>query len=416
MDIVITNKKSAKTKRYLIIAAIAIPVILAVRYLWFLSQAEFSVDREVLVISEVKHGDFSVSVRGTGVLVPDKIQFLSANVDATVTKVAVKAGNVVKEGDIIVELSNPKLVQQLAEAKWDYDAMEAQLSSDRVAQESGLQQQKSSVLNAKLDFEKAVNEFEARSELLQTKAVSMLDFKRTQVELTQAKQRWEASKETLEKMQENLVAQNNARNAKLEKARNIYEHFQKQVDDLQVKASMDSIVLDVPVEVGQRLLMGSSIAKLAEQDSLIAEIRVPEIQIQDVQIGQRVIIDTRNTTIEGKVSRVDPSVINGNVQVDVVFTEELPKEARPDLSVDGEIKITDIPDTLFVARPLFAQSKGNSMFFKVTSDGDFAMRVPVEVGYGAINQIQVLSGLSVGDKIITSDPTRFESYEKIRIQ
>lgn len=390
MDIVITNKKSAKTKRYLIIAAIAIPVILAVRYLWFLSQAEFSVDREVLVISEVKHGDFSVSVRGTGVLVPDKIQFLSANVDATVTKVAVKAGNVVKEGDIIVELSNPKLVQQLAEAKWDYDAMEAQLSSDRVAQESGLQQQKSSVLNAKLDFEKAVNEFEARSELLQTKAVSMLDFKRTQVELTQAKQRWEASKETLEKMQENLVAQNNARNAKLEKARNIYEHFQKQVDDLQVKASMDSIVLDVPVEVGQRLLMGSSIAKLAEQDSLIAEIRVPEIQIQDVQVGQRVIIDTRNTTIEGKVSRVDPSVINGNVQVDVVFTEELPKEARPDLSVDGEIKITDIPDTLFVARPLFAQSKGNSMFFKVTSDGDFAMRVPVEVGYGATDRKSVV--------------------------
>lgn len=416
MDIVITKKKASFSKRNLLIALGIIPVLLGARHLWFISQADYSIDRETLVISEVKQGNFSVSVRGTGVLVPDDVQFLSAVVDATVTKVAVKAGIHVKTGDVIVELSNPELVQQLTEATWDYEAMEADLISQRVAQESGLQQQKSNVLYAKLDFEKAQNEFDARQMLIKTGAIPMLEVKRTQVELNQAQQRWLASKETFQKMQENLLTQNNARKAQLNKARKIYEHFQEQVDNLRVKATMDSIVLDVPVEVGQRILMGASIAKLADQDSLIAEIRVPEIQIRDVAIGQRVIIDTRNAKIEGEVSRVDPAVVNGNVQVDVQLKGELPKDARPDLSVDGEIKITNIPNTLFVDRPLFAQSKASSTFYKLSKDGKFAERTDVEVGYGAVNQVQVIAGLNAGDKVITSDQTRFEAYKKIRIQ
>lgn len=416
MDIVITKKKTVYTKRNLLIVLAVIPILLGLRYLWFISQADYSVDRETLVISEVRRGDFSVSVRGTGLLVPDDVQFLSASVDATVTRVAVKAGINVKTGDVIVELSNPQLVQQLTEAKWDYEAMEADLISQRVAQESALQQQKSNVLNAKLDFERTQNEYSAREDLIKTGAVSVLEVKRTFVEMNQAEQRWQASKETYKTMQENLITQNSARDAQLNKARKIYEHFQSQVDDLQVKATMDSIVLDVPIEVGQRIMMGTSIAKLADQNSLIAELRVPEIQIQDVAIGQDVVIDTRNAKIEGKVSRVDPAVVNGNVQVDVQLIGELPKDARPDLSVDGEIKITHIPNTLFVERPLFAQSRANSSFYKLSKDGRFAERTEVKVGYGAVNQIQVTAGLDVGDKIITSDQTRFEAYEKIRIQ
>lgn len=415
MDIAITKKKKPDIKRYAVIVLLALLLLFAVRYLWFFSQAGFSIDREMLVFGEVNRGKFTVSVRGTGVLVPDNIQWLSASVEATVEKLVLKAGNFVKTGDLIVQLSNPQLVQQLAEAKWELEAMESELRAAKVAQETALVEQKSNVLNAKLDYESSTNEYNARSELVKTGVVSKLDYQRARLEMDQSKQRWLSSQEQLEKMQDNLSAQNNARTARLNQTRKMLERIQQQVDDLQVKATMNGTILEVPLEAGQRIMMGANIAKLAQQDSLIAELQVPEIQIRDVAVGQRVIIDTRNSKIEGLVSRVDPAVINGNVQVDVAFSEGLPDDARPDLSVDGEIKITEIADTLYVNRPIFAQSKSNSLFYKVSKDGQFAERVEVKVGYGSVNQIQIIEGLQVGDKIIISDPTRFETYEKFRI-
>jgi HlyD family secretion protein len=417
MDISITKKKTFNTKRYVVVFLLTLPVLFAVNYLWFLGQADFSIDRESMVFSEVKRGNFTVSVRGTGVLVPDNIQWLSAGVDAKVEKLVAKAGNIVKTGDLIVELSNPQLVQQLAEAQWELDAQDAETKADKIAQESALLEQKANVLNAKLNYESSLLEYNAQTELLDhsTGIVSKINYQRTHLETDQFKQRWLISQERLAKMQENLQAQENARAARLNKTRKSLERIQQQVDDLQVKATMNSIVLEMPLEPGQRIMLGDNIAKLVQQDSLIAEIQVPEIQIRDVAVGQRVIIDTRNNKIEGLVARVDPAVINGNVQVDVVFSESLPDDARPDLSVDGEIIITEIADTLYVDRPLFAQSRSNSSFYKLIEDGQFAERVEVMAGYGSVNQIQIIEGLQAGDKIITSDPSRLETYKKIRI-
>lgn len=416
MDIAITKKKKKTNfKRFVLVPLIVLPLLFAGRYIWFLSQADFSVNRDALVFAEVKQGAFTVSVRGTGVLVPDNIQWLSAEVGATVERLAVKAGNVVKKGDVIVELSNPQLVQELAEAQWELEAQEAESKADKVAQELALLEQKAGVLNAKMNYESSSLREKAQTRLLATNAVSRLDYERTVLETNQLEQRWLISQEQLTKMQQNVMAQDNARIARLNKARKIAEKIQRQVDNLQIKATIDSIVLEMPLEVGQRIVTGDNIAKLAQQDSLIAELQVPEIQIRDVEVGQKVLVDTRNNKVEGRVSRVDPAVVNGNVQVDVVFPDGLPSDARPDLSVDGEIKITEIENTLYVRRPLFAQSRSNSVFYKLSNDGKLAERVQVKTGYGSVNQIQVVEGLGVGDRIITSDPTRFETYKKFRI-
>ena len=178
---------------------------------------------------------------------------------------------------------------------------------------------------------------------------------------------------------------------------------------------MDSIVLEMPLISGQRVITGDSIAKLAQQDSLIAELQIPEIQIRQVVVGQRVIIDTRNNKIIGSVSRIDPAVLNGNVLVDVKFTQELPDDVRPDLSVDGEIMVSEIPDALYVDRPLYAQSSSRTALFKLSDDGKFAERVNVNFGQGSVSQIQVIAGLRTGDRILVSDPTRFETHQRFYI-
>jgi multidrug efflux pump subunit AcrA (membrane-fusion protein) len=415
MDIQTTRKPKSKTRRYLLVLVLAVPAVLAARYLWTLGRAEFSIERETLVFDEVKRGPFTVSVRGTGVLVPDNIQWLSANVDATVVRRAVKAGDVVARGDLIVELSNPGLVQRLAESRWELQAQRAESKAAKVARELELLEQKAGVANVKMRYESSQLRKQAQAKLLASNAVSRLDYERTVLETDQFKQRWMIRREQFEKMEENVAAQDNARTARLKKISKTVERNRQRVDDLHVKATMDSIVLDLPLEAGQRVAMGDNIAKLAQQDSLIAELRVPENQIRDVAVGQRVIVDTRNNTVEGAVSRVDPAVVNGNVRVDVVFAGGLPDDARPDLSVDGEIRVAEIEDTLHVSRPLFAQSQSRSAFYRLSDDGRVAERVEVETGYGSTNRIEIAEGLKAGDTIITSDPERFEQYRKFRI-
>lgn len=284
-------------------------------------------------------------------------------------------------------------------------------------QESALLDQKAIVLNARLDFESSKLEQDAHTELFQKKtgAVSKIDYQRTRLETKQFKQRWHIQQQRLAKMTENLTVQNNARDARLKKMRKTLERVRQDVNSLKIYASINSVVQDVPVEAGQRIAMGGNIAKLARQDSLIAELQVPELQIRDVVIGQKVVIDTRNNKALGVVTRVDPAVVNGNVQVDVSFSGELPADARPDLTVDGEIKIAEISDTLYVSRPLFAQSQSTASIYKITDSGNFASRIKVKLGKGSVDQIQILEGLAPGEHIIISDPSSWQSYQKIRI-
>lgn len=246
-------------------------------------------------------------------------------------------------------------------------------------------------------------------------AVSRLTFERTKLETEQFKQRWEISQQRLSKMQENIDAQGNARKARHQKAQKLFESLQQQVEELQVKASMDSVILEIPVEPGQRIGTGTNIAKLAQQKQLLAELQVPEIQVSDVLVGQSVELDTRNNIIQGIVSRIEPSVINGNVQVDVGIISALPEDARPDLSVSAEIKVAELENTLFVARPLFAQSQSTASFYKVNPETSMAQRIELALGIGSVNQIQVLEGLVPGDRIIISDPSQFERFQKFRI-
>lgn len=415
MDIRRELQKPRLGKRYLVLVLAALLAIFSGHYLWYLGQADISVAANSLVFDEVKRGKFTLSVRGTGVLVPDTIEWLSANVEGTLVNRAVKPGHRVKKGDLIIELSNPRLFQQLAEAQWELAALEAELSAADVVLASSLHQQKSNLLNAQLDVETSELEFSARAELIKTGAVSRLDYNRTRLVLDQAQQRLQTHQHQLDKMEESFAAQRNAHKARLNQHRQRVAIIQQQVNDLQITASMDSVVLELPLVSGQRVMMGDNIAKLAQQDSLIAELKIPELHIREVMPGQTVIVDTRNNKITGQVARVDPAVINGTVQVDVVFHEALPDDARPDLSVDGEIKITEIADTLYVARPLFAQSRSETLLYKLTEDGRFFERVAVQLGQGSANHIQIIKGLVAGDKVIISDPTRFRSYDKLRL-
>jgi len=416
MDIVIGQKpRRLFTRRRLLLGLLLVPAIAAAVALWSQGHADGSIDRDGLVISAVERSDFKVSVRGSGTLVPDNIQWLTAEVDATVVTLVAKAGTVVKQGDVIVELSNPRLVQELAQSRWDLEAEEAAANAGKVQQRVDLLEQEAAVANFKMNYESNQLREKALKQLIDTQAYARVEYEQIKLATSQFNERWKISQEQLEEMRRNVAVQDGARAAKVNKARKAYESIKERVENLEVKATMDSVVLESPLKAGQRVAMGDNIAKLAQQNLLIAELRVPEIQIRDVALGQKVTIDTRNNKVMGEVSRIDPAVVNGHVQIDVAFTEPLPSDARPDLSVDGEIVIAQIPNTLNVNRPLFAQSRSRSTLYRVSEDGRTAQRVNVTLGFGSVNRIQVIDGLQANDRIITSDPTRFEKYQTFRI-
>jgi hypothetical protein len=169
------------------------------------------------------------------------------------------------------------------------------------------------------------------------------------------------------------------------------------------------------MQVGQHVLPGAMLAKVVQPEHLMAELKVAETQARDVQIGEPAQVDTHNGVITGEVMRVDPAVQNGTVTVDVKLTGELPKGARPDLSVDGTIDLERLADVLYVGRPAFGQENSTISLFKLDGEGKGAARVPVKVGRASVNSIQLLEGLHEGDTVILSDMSRWDNVDRIRL-
>jgi HlyD family secretion protein len=189
-----------------------------------------------------------------------------------------------------------------------------------------------------------------------------------------------------------------------------------QKENLKVRAGISGVLQELPVQVGQLVTPGITLAKVAEPKKLKAQLKIAETQAKDVLIGQPASIDTRNGVVEGRVVRIDPAVLNGTVTVDVALEGDLPMGARPDLSVDGVITLDRLKDVLFVGRPAFGQEKSLVGLFRLNEDGDEATRVKVKLGKSSVNTVEILEGLKPGDKVILSDMSAWDAYDRVRLK
>lgn len=373
------------------------------------------VARSSLLIDAVQQGTFAVNIRGTGRLVSSDIRWISNPVEGKVDRILVKAGTTVKQGELLMELTNPQLQQALLELRWQLQEQEAQLKAQLAQFAADLLDKEALVMAHQLDYEKALLRLKALQTLQQQgmSSVSGLEFQEAEILVQQLKKRFEVEQQRLAKTRDNLAAQQQAAQARLERERRIVERAEQNVQDLQIRASLDSIVQEMPMELGQQVVIGTNLAKLARQGQYIAEIRIPEKQVRDVAIGQTVVVDTRNSKINGQVLRIDPAVIDGTVQVDVTLNDAMPKEARPDLTVEAEIMVTRLSDALYVRRPVFAQDDAQTQVYKMA--GDTAIRVPVRFGRMSSQHIQIVEGLAAGDQIILSDAKAWQDSPQIQL-
>jgi len=333
-----------------------------------------------------------------------------------VERIVLKPGAEVKRNSIILELTNPELKRAALDSEYELKAAEADYQNLKVQLNNELLNQKAAAAAVRSDYEQAKIQHDADETLRAQGLGADVTEKISRVKAEQLGIRLQLEEDRTRNAVESAKARLLVQQSHVQQQRALYELRRSEVEALYVKAGIEGILQAVPVEVGQQVSAGTNLARVADPRKLMAEIKIAETHAKDIALGQRVSIDTRNGVVRGRVARIAPAVQNGTVTVDIEMTEELPLGARPDLSVDGTIEIENLENILYVERPVHGQPESTVGLFKLVGDGGEAVRVNVKLGRASVNTIEILQGLNAGDKVILSDVSQWDSFDRIRLR
>ena len=418
MDIPRTGARRRKIIRWTAFTAVVVAVLLA-GFLTIprLKPAAPGVDMSTLWPDTVKRGPMLREVRGLGTLVPEESMLIPATTDGRVQRILIRPGTPVKADSVVMILTSQELDTALLSAEYTLKAAEADYENLKVTLEKSKIDMQATAAQVGADYNTATLTANRDAALAKEGLFSEVDAKISTVTAEELKGRYELEKQRLAINAQAEEAQLAAQKVKVEQLRADYNLKKSQVDQLRVRAGVEGMLqqLPTPVEEGQKVTAGTPLAKVSQPSKLKAELKIAETQVKDISIGQSASIDTRNGLIEGHVSRIDPSILNGTVTVDVSLKGPLPSAARPDLSVDGTIQLEKLDDVVYVGRPVFGQQDAVVQLFRVEPDGKYANKVKVAFGKSSVNTIEVKDGLQVGDKVILSDMSAYDGYDRIRL-
>jgi len=422
MDIARPDLLLKRKRRLIVWAGVAVVLLtVAVIAVSRLKPAAPTVDRSTIWPDTVKRGSFIRQVRGsTGTLVPreDSIELIPAQTDATVVRIRVLPGAQVTPDTILLDLADPQLEQELLSAQLALKGAQADYKSLQATLQSTLMDKKAAAAQVNADYTQDQLQAQTDKALFDLGVIAGIAYNKSKSTADQLTAQHKLSQEQLDVNQKAIEVQLASSQAKVDQARAQLDLYQKQSAALQVRAGISGVLaqLPVPLQVGQHVTAGTSVAQVIQLDKLKAALQIAETQARDIQIGQPASIDTHNGVIPGHVARIDPSVLNGTVTVDVALDGPLPPGARPALSVDGTIDLERLTDVLYVGRPALGNENSTLSLFKLDPDGKGATRVAVKVGRASVNAIQVIEGLKEGDTVILSDMSREDNVDRIRLE
>ncbi|HUD75817.1 MAG TPA: efflux RND transporter periplasmic adaptor subunit [Terracidiphilus sp.] len=410
-----------KRRRWILAGVVVAGLAVALVGLSRLKPAAPTVDRSTIWPDTVKRGPMVRQVRGsTGTLVPreDSIELIPAQTDATVVRIRVLPGAKVTPDTILMDLADPQLEQELLNAKLALRASQADYKSLQATLESTLMDKKTAAAQVNSDYTQDQLQAQTDKALYDLGVIAGIAYNKSKNTADQLTVQHKLSQQQLEVNQKAIEVQLASSQTKIDQAKALLDLYEKQKQALEVRAGISGAVaaLTVPLQVGQHVTAGTSVAEVIQLDKLKAALQIAETQARDIQIGQPASIDTHNGIIPGHVTRIDPTVVNGTRTVDVELDGPLPPGAVPSLSVDGTIDLERMTDVLYVGRPALGNENSTLSLFRVDADGKGATRVPVKVGRASVNSIQVLEGLKEGDTVILSDMSRWDNVDRIRLE
>jgi HlyD family secretion protein len=409
--------KAQKTRRMIITVVVVVLMLGGVTYgLTRLRPAAPTVDDATVWKDTVRRGPMILDVRGLGTLVPEDIRWIPAQSQARVDRIVLRSGDTVKPTSVVLELSDPQLQRDALDAEYQLKAAEADYANLKVQVNSELASQKANEASVRSDFEQAKLQAQVDEQLFKQGLTAEVTAKLSKVRAEQLAIRIKLEEERTRIASDSAQARLDAQRARVDQQKALYNLRKSQLDALHVRAGINGVLQAVAVEVGQQVTPGTNLARVSDPKLLKAQIQIAETQAKDVVPGQKASIDTRNGIVEGHVTRIAAAPVNGTVAVDVSLDGPLPPGARPDLSVDGTITIENLRDVMYVGRPVHGQADSTIGIFKLTPDGGEATRVNVKLGRVSVNAVEVVSGLQVGDKVILSDMSQWDSVDRVRLK
>ena len=412
----VPRQATNKNRRRWIIGGSAIgAVALVTLALSRLEPAPPSVDRSTIWTDTVRRGPMVRQVRGPGTLAAEEVRWVPAVTQGRVERKLVQPGTPVTAGTILVELSNPDVDRQALEAQRQLAAAESELTTLRSNLQNQILTQQATIATVQSDYNEAMRQARANDGLAGKELVSQMEVDKARDHATELKTRLDVERQRLGFLRESMQSQLTAQQGQVKLLQGIVSFQRGQVESMHVRAGTDGVLQELPLEMGQWVNSGATLAKVVQPGRLKAVLRIPETQAKDVTVGQFASVDTRNGIVKGRVVRIDPAVQNGTVTVDVALEGPLPRGARPDLSVDGTIDIERLNNVLYVGRPAYGQAESTVGLFRLTGDGREAERVNVKLGRGSASTIEVVQGLKPGDVVILSDMSQWDSSNKVRL-
>jgi multidrug resistance efflux pump len=408
------EKKSQKGKRILIgVGAVAV-LVLGTLALRSLEPAAPKIDRNTIWVDSVQRGPFEISVRGPGTLVPEQIRWITAVTSGRVESRLLEPGEEVTPETIILEMTNPDVQLESLEAQRQLAAAEASLIALETALETQRLNQIGVVASMKSQYLSAKRNAQAADTLVKRNLMSVFEAQGAWDTAEEMESRYQVERDRLDLFTRTIDAQLVLQRQQIDRLKAVFEFQRDRVASMMVRAGAHGVLRELPFEIGQWAQSGQTLAVVVEPGRLKAVLRIPETQARDITIGQNATIDTRNGLIAGQVMRIDPAVLNGTVTVDVRLVGELPRGARPDLSVDGTIQIEHVEDVLYVSRPAYGQANSTVGMFKLQENGE-AVRVNVRLGRSSVSTIEVVDGLAEGDMVVVSDMSRWDRFDRVRV-
>jgi HlyD family secretion protein len=410
------EKRKKRIRRYIYVGAALVLVVLATAALSRLKPAAPRVDRSTVWTDSVKRGPLLREVRGLGTLVPETVWVIPAATDGRVEKRYLLPGTLAEANTIILDLSNPQLEQEALDAQYQLKGAEASYEQTKAELQNQLMDKRTQAAAVSSQYRTAEMQKEAYEHLGKLGLKAELDVKTSEVQAEELAKQNDLAQQEVETFANSINAQLAVQQANIDQKRALYELKRSQVAQLHVRAGVNGILQELDVDVGQRVAQGTPLAKVSQPTELKASLQIAETQAKDVQIGQKVSIDTHNGIIPGHVMRIDPSVMNGTRMVDVKLDGPLPQGAVPDLSVEGTVVIERLADVLYVGRPVHGDADSTVGLFKLIDGGSEAVRVPVGIGSESVNTVEVRKGLNVGDSVILSDMSAWDNYDRVELK
>ena len=407
-------KRQKKIRRAIYAAVGLLAIVLITVGVSRLKPAAPGVERSTVWIDTVKRGDMVRQIRGSGTLVPEDIRWINTTTQGRVERIVLRPGAHVTPDSVIMELSNPDLRQSVMDAQLAHATAVAAFANRKAELESQLLTQEAAVATVESNFKQAELVLAANEELYKATLISELQLKQYRGQRDELKGRLAADMKRLEIARAGVKSQLAPQEAEIAQRKATYDLRVQQLENLKVRAGMNGVLQIVPVEVGATVGPGTNLARVADPSTLKAELRIAETQTKDITIGQIAEVDTRNGVVAGRVSRIDPAATNGTVGVDITLEGALPPGARPDLSVDGTVRLEKLDNVIFVGRPAFGQEEGTVSLFKLMPNGE-AVRTTIKLGKSSVNTIEIKEGLQPGDQVILSDMSSYDQFDRVRI-